>query len=68
MFPNYYEYNRDVKDVFVDKMISYLLKKKYFKSNIINKNDQIYFHKNIKSIYREGGRLKDSNICFIRKI
>ena len=68
MFPNYYEYNRDVKDIFVDKMISYLLKKKYFKSNIINKNDQIYFHKNIKRIYRERGRLKDSNICFIRKI
>ena len=68
MFPNFYEYNRDVKDIFVDKMISYLLKKKYFKSNIINKNDQIYFHKNIKRIYRERGRLKDSNICFIRKI
>ena len=39
MFPNYYEYNRDVKDVFVDKMISYL------KKNILN---QILLTKTIK--------------------
>ena len=44
MFQIYYEYNRDVKDVFVDKMIDYLLKK-YFKSNIINKTIKFTFTK-----------------------
>ena len=30
MLPNFYDYNRDIKDVLVDRMISSLKKKNYF--------------------------------------
>jgi predicted O-methyltransferase YrrM len=68
MLPNKYKYNRDVKDILVDDMLKHLIKKKTFNSNIISEIDQIFFRKKIEKIYIEKGRLKESNICFIKKI
>ena len=68
MLPNKYKYNRDIKDILIDKMLNHLIKKRVFNSNIISKKDQIIFHKKIKKIYFEKGKLKDSNICFIERI
>jgi len=68
MLPNIYKYNRDIKDILVDNMLKHLIKKKTFNSNIISDTDQIFFQKKIKKIYLEKGRLKESNICFIKKI
>ena len=65
--PNLYKYNRDVDDILVDNMLKYLINKKTFNSNIISEADQIFFKKKIKKIYLEKGRLKESNICFIKK-
>ena len=68
MLPNIYKYNRDIKDILVDNMLKHLIKKKTFNSNIISDTDQIFFQKKIKKIYLEKGRVKESNICFIKKI
>ena len=68
MLPNLYKYNRDINDILVDDMLKHLIKKKTFNSNIINETDQIFFQKKIEKIYLEKGRLKESNICFIKKI
>ena len=68
MLPNFYDYNRDIKDVLVDRMISSLKKKKLFRSNIIDKKYQIFLHKNIQKISTHKGKLKDSHICFVKKI
>lgn len=67
MLPNKYKHNRDVEDILVNNMLKYLIKKKIFNSNILSKKDQIFFHKKIKKIYLEKGRLKESNICFIKR-
>ena len=67
MLPNKYKYNRDIKDILIDKMLSHLIKKKLFNSKTLNKMDQINFHKKIKKIYIGKGKLIDSNICFIKK-
>ena len=67
MLPNFYDYNRDIKDVLVDRMISSLKKKKLFRSNIIDKKYQIFLHKNIQKISTHKGKLKDSHICFVKK-
>ncbi len=66
--PNYYEYNRNINHILIDEVISYLLKKKVFKSNIISQEEQFYLHNNIKKIQIYKGNLKDSDICFIEKI
>jgi len=68
MLPNIYKYNRDINDILVDDMLKNLIKKKTFNSNIISETDQIFFQKKIEKIYLEKGRLKESNICFIKKI
>ena len=68
MLPNLYKYNRDIKDILVDDMLKHLIKKKNFNSNILNETDQIFFQNKIEKIYLEKGRLKESNICFIKKI
>jgi predicted O-methyltransferase YrrM len=67
MLPNKYKHNRDVEDILVNNMLRYLIKNKTFSSNILSKKDQIFFHKKIKKIYLEKGRLKESNICFIKR-
>ena len=65
--PTYYKYNKNVNDILVDKMLDSLKKKKNFKSNIINKDEQNYLISNIKKIDVYKGSLKDSDICFIKK-
>ena len=67
MIPNRYKYNRNIDDILIDKMLNFFIKKKLFNSKTLNKHDQIDFHKKIKKIYIEKGKLKDSNICFIKK-
>tara|TARA_X000001036_G_scaffold263418_1_gene244846 strand:- start:1084 stop:1827 length:744 start_codon:yes stop_codon:yes gene_type:complete len=66
-YPNYYDYNRDVDDILVDEMLACLKEKKFFKSNIIKKTDQIYLFDNINKINCYKGNLKDSDICFLKK-
>lgn len=66
-FPNYYTYNKDIDDILVDQMLDNLKKKKTFSSNIINLDDQNFLQKNIKMILEFKGKLKSSNICFIKK-
>ena len=65
--PNYYDYNRNVEDILVDKMLENLSKKEYFKSNIINSDDQKYLINRIDKINVYRGNLQDSDICFIEK-
>ena len=67
MLPNKYKYNRDIDDILIDKMLMFLSKKKFFISQTLSKLNQVEFHKKIKKIYVEKGRLKESNICFIKK-
>ncbi len=66
--PNYYEYNKNINHILFDEVLSYLLKKKIFNSNIISEEYQLYLHENIKRIETYKGNLKDSDICFIEKI
>ena len=65
--PNYYEYNKNIDHILVDQMLTKLKEKKLFNSNIISKDDQIYFHKNIEDITTYKGNLEFSDICFIKK-
>ena len=66
-FPNYYDYNKNIDHMLIDKVIENLQEQKFFNSNIIKEKDQIYFHKNIKQIKIYKGNLKNSDICFIKK-
>ena len=68
MHPNYYEYNKDIDHIFIDRVLKNLQQKKIFQSQILDKEDQIYLHKNINTIEISKGNLKDSDICFINKI
>ena len=66
-YPNYHNYNMNVHDILVDKMLAHLNEKKNFESNIIKESDQNYLIKNIKNIKTHKGQLQDSDICFIKK-
>jgi predicted O-methyltransferase YrrM len=65
--PNYYSYNKDVNHILIDKMLKNISKKKIFNSKILDRDNQLYLHKSIKSINTYKGKLKDSDICFIKK-
>jgi len=65
--PNYYGYNKNIDHILVDQMLTNLKEKKLFNSNIVSKNDQIYFHENIEDITIYKGNLELSDICFIKK-
>ena len=65
--PNYYKYNLDIKDIFVDTLISKILKKKYFNSKFIKKENQKYIFSEVKEVVSYKGNLEDSDICFIQK-
>ena len=67
-FPNYYDYNRNINDILIDKLIDNLKNKKYFSSKTINKNDQEYLISSINEIKTFKGNLTNSDICFIEKI
>ena len=67
MLPNYNDYNRDTKDIKINKMLEYLNKKKLFQSKILKKSFQRHLHENLKKISIHKGNLKDSNICFLKK-
>ena len=65
--PNYYNYNKDVDDILIDEALKCFKEKKLFNSNILKKEDQLYFHKNINKIITHKGNLNDSDICFIER-
>tara|TARA_B100000123_G_scaffold144415_1_gene106663 strand:- start:50 stop:793 length:744 start_codon:yes stop_codon:yes gene_type:complete len=65
--PNYYKYNLDIQDIFVDDLLSKILKKEYFNSGIIKKESQKYIFSEVKEIFSYKGNLEDSDICFIQK-
>ena len=67
-FPNYYDYNRNIDDILIDKLIDNIKNKKYFSSKTINKNDQEYLINSIHEIKTFKGNLTNSDICFIEKI
>ena len=60
--------NHNVNDILFDQLISNFQKKQIFKSDLINKSEQKFLMKNIKTINTYKGNLKDSDICFIEKI
>lgn len=66
-FPNYYKTNNNIDHILVDKVLESLNKKKFFESNIIKKDFQVYLQNQIKSIKVYKGKLKDSDICFITR-
>ena len=61
---NFFE---NIDHILVDQMLTNLKEKKLFNSNIVSKNDQIYFHENIQDITIYKGNLELSDICFIKK-
>ena len=65
--PNYYKYNLDIQDIFVEDLLSKILKKEYFSSGFIKKESQKYIFNEVKEIVSYKGNLEDSDICFIRK-
>ena len=65
--PNYYQYNRNIDHILIDELLGNLKDKKFFESNILDKNDQDYFFDNITKIETFKGNLKDSDILFIEK-
>ena len=67
MHPNYYEYNRNIDHILIDKFLNNIKNKKITSSNIINQNDQIAIINSIEIIEIFKGNLNDSDICFIGK-
>ena len=65
--PNYYKYNLDTKDIFVEDLLSKIRKKEYFSSGFIKKESQKYIFNEVKEIVSYKGNLEDSDICFIQK-
>ena len=65
--PNYYQYNNDIKHIFIDEFLNFLKNKKTFSSNIFNHDDQIGLIKSIDKIENFKGNLKNSDISFITK-
>ncbi len=66
--PNYYERNKNIEHILVDELLKNLENKVISESNILTKGDQNYLIKNIEYIEIFKGNLKDSDICFIKKI
>ena len=67
MHPNYYEYNRNINHILIDKFLNNIRNKKITSSNIINQNEQIAIINSIEKIEIFKGNLNDSDICFIGK-
>jgi len=65
--PNYYQYNFNIDDILVDKLLSHLKTREFFKSNLIKRSEQAFLIENIKDINIHKGSLKDSDICFIER-
>jgi predicted O-methyltransferase YrrM len=65
--PNFYLYNRNVKDILVDELLKKLKEKEFFKSKLINEEDQKYLMNSIDQIENYKGFRKDSYISFIKK-
>ena len=72
--PKYFSYLNDSnnKELFIDKIILNLKKKKLFKSNILSKMDQKYLFKNINKINVYKGKMikskkNISDILFLKK-
>ena len=66
-FPNYYKRNKNIDHALFDEVIKNLNKKIVFKSSILTKEDQLFFHDNIQKISVYKGNLNNSDICFIKK-
>ena len=66
--PRNYNHLNDAenKEFFIDQILNYIKKKKYFKSDILSKPKQKYLFETIENIYIYKGETKDSNIAFIK--
>ena len=62
-----FKYNRNINHVLIDQIFVNLNNKKFFTSNIFNKNDQNELISSIKMIETFKGNLNDSDISFITK-
>lgn len=60
--PKYYEYLNNARgnELYFSDIIKNLKDKKFFKSNILNENDQRFLHKTIKFIYAKKGIMIES--------
>lgn len=72
--PKYFSYLNDMgdKELLFEEIIENFKKKMFFKSKILNKDDQKYFHQNIKSIDVKKGLMIDkgqniSDLVFFKK-
>lgn len=66
-FPNFFQHLRVKGEPKIDKLIKCLKKKKYLKSNILDKSTQKKFHEDISKINYYKGYYKYSNIVFFKK-
>ena len=67
--PKFYNFlnNANNEELLLDQIIKNLKKKKHFKSKILSKNDQVLLWRNIKKINTYKGKMKDSDILFLKK-
>ena len=65
--PNYYNYNKDTNELFIDEMLKKLKNNVFFNSNLLSKEDQKFLMKNIENLEIFKGNLDDSDICFLKK-
>tara|TARA_B100000963_G_scaffold85414_1_gene73021 strand:- start:996 stop:1739 length:744 start_codon:yes stop_codon:yes gene_type:complete len=65
--PNYYEYNKNLKHIFVNEFLDNIEKNKMSPSIIFSENEQKDLMNSIKKIENFKGNLKDSDICFVTK-
>ena len=66
-YPNYYEYNNNIKHIFVDKLLKNLVEKKIFPSIIFSESEQDILMNSIKKLETFKGNLVNSDIAIITK-
>jgi predicted O-methyltransferase YrrM len=65
--PNYYQYNKNINHLLIDKLFENLEKKNTFNSIIFTKNEQLELMSMVGKIEVFKGNLNDSDISFITK-
>ena len=65
--PNYYQYNRNIDHILIDKLFKNLENKNTFNSNLLTKNEQLELMDMVDKIEVYKGNLNDSDISFITK-
>ena len=66
-YPNYYDYNNNIKHIFVDELFKNLIEKKNFPSTIFSESEQDILMNSIEKLETFKGNLENSDIAFITK-